>query len=410
MIQGRNIVIKREGDRLLLPTKIRKEVEVPANAPSNAFLMCRIISYDETSGTLNLKRSRDLINDSHFIIAIEENSDLLIPLNIIKVNFVDLPSIFASSNHSQANANYKKDFSYKASLLREEYETHKEREENRKVIPKEKETINIQIELSINELKFLDGKVCFEHYISQIHRKASFEIKNPFIKKEFDSIKNYFPKVLKINKFAMGIQFEHLDGKLLNHECTSPHILMINDSIFELVEDLYISDYIVNSSSDEIFSLDEIALESSKKIGSDSIKDPNWLLNKLLASGKTKHYYHLRYLSDKHTSTAFNLKLTGKPLSFIFLLTIPNGFCLIWETYSTDEATYVWKLNNLDSSHLESIIEEIVDRIKWLRNKNKMDYLKEKPDNFTRIEHNYFGDDLGFKKWKAQLEDYIFKK
>lgn len=410
MIQGRNIVIKLEGDKLLLPTMIRKEVELPANAPSNAFLMCRVVSYDETSGTLNLKRSRDLINYSHFIVAIEENSDLLLPLNIIKVNFVDLPSPSTSSNRSKANTNYKKDFSYKESLVREEYETHKNREENRKIVSKEKETVNIQIELSVNDLKFLDGKVCFEYYISQLHRKASFEITHSFIKKEFDSIKNYFPKVLKISKFGVRIQFEHLDGKLLNHECTSPHILMINDSIFEMVEDLYISDYIVNSSSDEISSLDEIALEASKEIGSDSIKDPNWLLDKLLAEGKTKHYYHLRYLSDKHTSTAFNLKLTGKPLSFIFLLTTPNGFCLIWETYSTDEATYVWKVNNLHSSHVKSTIEEIVDRIKWLRNKNKMGYLKEKPDNFLRIEHHYFGDDWGFKKWKMQLENFILKK
>ncbi len=408
MIINRNIVIKREGNKLLLPTTQRKEVEAPTGSPTNTFALCRILSYDQNSGTLSLKLSYESVGDAHFKIAIEENSEILSPLFINTVVFNDLRSLSALPGKSTNTSTFiKKDLSYKESLSNREFAAVTSREENRRVIAKEKETINIQIGLSVNELKFLDGKVCFEYYINQFFRKVSFEILNPFLKKEFDSVKNYFLKVLKISKFAITIQVEHLDGKILTAISTSTHISLINVSLFELVEDLYISDHITNNGRDEIISLNEIALESAKNICSENLKDADWLLNKLIAPGKTKHYYHLRYLSSQHLSNTFNLHLTGKPLSFIFLLPVSSGFCLIWETYATHEATYIWKLENPDILKLASPIQEIIERIKWLRKSNKTAFLKTKPDNFIKIEHDYSGEDLGFKKWKTQLENFL---
>lgn len=409
MIINRNIVIKREGNKVLLPTVQRMEVDSPSTFP-NTYAMCRIISYDQNSGTLGLKLSRESVGDTHYKIAIEENSEILSPLYINNIAFVDLSSISTLSTESiKTNTFNKKDLSYKASLSNREFAAVTSREEYKRVTPKEKETIIIPIGLSVNELQFLDGKVCFEYYINHVFRKIAFEILNPFLKKEFDSIKNYFPKVLNIKKFAVTIQLDYLDGKILSQTCTSAHISIINDALFELVEDLYISDHITNGNRDEIISLNEIALDLSKKIGSENVIDTEWLLNKLIAPGKTKHYYHLRYLSSQHSSNTFNLRLTGKPLSFIFLLSTPKGYCLIWETYSTEEATYAWKLSNLSTAELIAPIQDLVDRIKWLRGNNKIAYLKEKPEDFIRIEHNYSGEDLGFKKWKTQLDEFITK-
>lgn len=407
MIQGRNIVIKREGNKILFPTEERKEIDAPTDFPAKTFTMCRIILYDQNSGLLTLKSSFEAVGDTHFKIAIEENSEILSSLYIKAVTLTNLHSFSTFSDNSRQSSHFnKKDLSYKESLSKQEFTAVTTRQEYRKVVPKEKEIINISIALSVNEINFLDGKVSFEYYIKQVFRKVTFEILNPFLKKEFDSIKNYFPKVLNISKFAATIQLEYLDGKILGQTCTSAPISQIEESLFELVEDLYISDYITNGIRDEIISLDEIAADSSEKIGSEKIKDSEWLLNKLIAPGKTKHYYHLRYLSDHHTSNTFNLRLTGKPLSFIFLLTTPIGFSLIWETYSTEEATYVWNLKNLATSELSIPLQDLIDCIKWLRGNNKIAYLKTKPENFMRIEHDYSGEDLGFKKWKKQLEEF----
>lgn len=292
--------------------------------------MCRIISYDQNSGTLSLKLSYEAVGDSQFRIAIEENSEILSPLYISKIIFVDLPSISTTFNKPiKTNDLIKKDLSYKELHSKQEFTAVTTMEEYQQAKPKEKELIIIPVGLSVNEIKFLDGKVCFEYYIKQVFRKIEFEVLNPFLKKEFDSIKNYFPKVLKISKFAVTIQLEYLDGKILSQICTSAQISEINESLFELVEDLYISDYITNGVRDEIISVNEIALDSFQKMGSENIKDSEWLLNKLIAPSKTKHYYHLRYLSNHHSSNTFNLKLTGKPLSFIFLLYTPIGFSLV---------------------------------------------------------------------------------
>jgi hypothetical protein len=408
MIGNRNIVIKREGNRILLPTIERKEVNVPNNTPSKVFLMCRIVSYDPLSGTICLKLLPDVVNDHHYQIAIEVNSELLSSLYINRAVFVDFPSSSTFLTIPLKTKVYdEKDSLYQETIPKKDLTEAKISQEEQRLILKEKQTVNITIELPAKELKFLDGKVSFEHYITHISRKVLFDIAHPFLKKEYDSIKNYFPKVLNINKFTITIHLEYREGKILNYTCQSTHISMIDDSLFELVEDLYITDYIVNSTQDEIFSLNEIAFESSKKIGSDNMQDAEWLLNKLIAPGRTKHYYHLRYLSDKHLSKTFNLRLTGKPLSFIFLLPVPTGFCMIWETYSTQEATYVWKFNNINALQLISPVQELVERIKWLRGNNKMVYLKTKPDNFIRIEHDYSGEDLGFKKWRTQLEEFV---
>jgi hypothetical protein len=403
MIIGRNIVLKREGNKLLLPTVERKEVEAH-NLPAKSFIMCRIVSYNESSGFLTLSLDPSLVGADQYKISTDTNSEDLAPLYINKVNFIS-PSSFSSfsSEPSKTNSFNK---SYQPSWKNEIKEIKGEKEYSQPS-PPQKETSSFEIELPVKELKFSDGKVDFEYYIQRVRRKASFDVSNPFLKKEFDSIKNYFPRVLKIERFTIAIQLEFQDGKILNDLCTSTQISQIDDSILEHVEDLYIEEHIINGDRDGVLSLDDIASESSKKTGLDNLNSTEWLLNKLIVPNRTKHYYHLRYLSDKHSPNAFNLKLTGKPLSFIFLLEIPNGFCLIWETYSTQEATYVWKLVDIPMSELGSPVEELIERIKWLRCNNKMTYLRTKPENFIKIEHDYSGEDMGFKKWKYQLEKFI---
>lgn len=404
MIIDRNIVLKREGNKLLLPTRQRKEIEASANIPARIFILCRIVSYDQNSGLLSLRFDPGIVGEAHYEISIETNSEDLLPLHITKADFVSLASSHSFSSEPSKTSSFSK--SYQPGWKNEIKEIKRETE-YRQPSPPQKETNSFEIELPVKELKFSDGKVSFEHYIRRVLRKISFDVSNPFLKKEFDSIKNYFPRVLKIERFTIAIQLEFQDGKILSDLCTSPQISLIDDSIFEHIEDLYIEEHIINGDRDGVLSLDDIATESSKKTGLDNLNSTEWLLNKLIVPTRTKHYYHLRYLSDKHSSNAFNLKLTGKPLSFIFLLETPNGFCLIWETYSTQEATYVWKLVDVPMAQLDSHVEELIERIKWLRGNNKMTYLRTKPENFIKIEHDYSGEDMGFKKWKSQLEKFI---
>ncbi len=409
MITERNIIVKREGNRLLLPTLIRKEVDVPSNFPGCTFVMCRIVSYDIEDRVLGLTLSKDLVNERDYKIAVEENSHLLTPLNINKVIFVKRPFKPVSTEiYSQPSPSFTKKENIERTFVREPPRPPVFYEPPQEIVP-EKQTIEIQIKLLVKELTFLDGKVAFQHYVNQLGRRVNFQIAHPFMKKEFDSIKNYFPKVLNIDRFDINIQIEFLNRSILNTLCVSAHISQIDESIFELVEDLIIEDNIIEGSRGEIVTLEQIALNTSITTGSENIKNSDWLLSKLISANKTKHYYHLRYLSDKHSPDIFNLRLTGKPLSFIFLLNLPNGFGLIWETYSTDEATYVWKLQNLPGDELSEQIKERIERIRSLRQNNKEKYLRTKPKDFIRIKHDYSSEDMGFKRWRSQLENFLSK-
>lgn len=408
MLINRNVVLKREGNKLLFPTLQHKEVDVPANTPNYLFVMCRIVSYDQNSGTLDLMSSREHVGDTQYRISIEVNSEILSPLPINRVCFVNPPHRYITLPKPSSPISYTELKAYQEPELRRVITIDPELEKERREAFEQKTPFKYEIAVSVKDIMFLDGKVTFEYFIIPIGRNISFDISNSFLKKEFDSIKNYFPKALKINKFIILIEGECQDGKILNSTCSSSQISSINESLFELVQDLYISDHISNAGHDEIFNLDDLVLELIK-IGSEDTQDKEWVLNKLIAPNRTKHYYHLRYLSDKHSSNTINLKLTGKPLSFIFLLEISNGFCLIWETYETEEATYVWKIVNCSIDNLSSTLQEHIERIKYLRRNNKNSYLRTKPENFIRIEHDYSGEDNGFKKWKSKLEAFILK-
>lgn len=411
MLAGRNIVVKRIGDRVYLPTSEILELEQPANIPHKQYSMCRITKYDEATGTLHLNVLSDVVTEGKFNLAIKINSDDLMSSNIKRLAFDKASPRVVYSIPVNKNEDLRDiDSPYKNEVRTE---AAKEQLLSQRPFYEQIETqvspqvIECTIELPIKEIGFEDGKVTFEYYIYQVGRKVRFDILNSFIKKEFDSIKNYFSKVFGTKKFAISIHVEHKGMELVNHSATSPQISRIDSSLFELVEEYYIEDRLLNNSGDEVYSLKEKAEELSRISGPDNIRDENWLLNKLITKERTKHYFHLRYLSSKQLREVYNLHITGKPISFIFLLSNRNRYCLIWETYSTEEATYVWKLDCTNPQQLPSLIHPLVERIKWLRGNNKMSYIRERPDNFIRIEHDYSGEDMGFNKWRDYLEEFL---
>ncbi|MBN8688618.1 MAG: hypothetical protein J0M10_16485 [Chitinophagales bacterium] len=406
MIVNRNIVVRRVGNSLILPSTKVIELEVDRNVflPVKEFIMFRVVSYDENSGKLGLKINSDIVNEGAFWVSFEENSNILSTLNINSVEITNPPKrntefIQPISSITNISKIENKNIRENQTRIWESIKTEQ--------APKQAQKAIITLQLPVKDLIFSNGKVSFEYYIEQIRRKSSFDIPHLFLKTEHDSIKNYFPNILKIKHFTISVEFEYLENRILNYSARSAEISLINELLFDQVEDLLIQDYIVNSTDEEIYTLDEIASELSKKTGLDESHDGQRLLNKLFSKDKTKHYYHLRYLSDKHLTNIMTINLTAKPMSFIFLLPYQNNYCIVWETYSTNEATYAWKIDHKPQSQLMERIQEIVDRIKWLRNKNKMTYLRTKPENFMRIEHEYSGDDFGFKKWKSQIESFL---
>ncbi len=199
---------------------------------------------------------------------------------------------------------------------------------------------------------------------------------------------------------------EAIQLEIKEQSAFSSDIERINAEIIELVENYVIDEsFLIPENEIGIFKNKEE--EISNILGINLSEEQDWLWNKILIPNRTKHYYHLRYLSSKQAAHIANLRFTSSPKSFIFLIENENSFFLIWETYETSEATYIWKLESDIEDQLLIEIESLVTKIKLLKQGNKRTYLNTNPINFKKIEHDYNHEDFGFSKWEIQFKNFV---
>lgn len=201
----------------------------------------------------------------------------------------------------------------------------------------------------------------------------------------------------KVTLEAIGSAIQSKTARLCHDD-------LLNGTLIEKIEDFVVDTEILDSNDDIV-----VVEEKLKNIIhlDEKSSDPNWLLDKLDKFKKSKHYHHLRHLSSLHDTSGFRLRMTGKPISFIFSIRGALDYHLVWETYETEEATYIWKLQGPDSQSRQKAMTELLEKVKWLRARNKMKYIQSKPPNFKRIEHDYSQENNALDKWKTMLSEYI---
>jgi len=269
-----------------------------------------------------------------------------------------------------------------------------------------KTSINEKRSIPIQDLLFENGKASFSLFLGPILATVDFEITHSEIRKEFDAVKEYLEKILGTKNLECQIKLDAVGKDIQSksaHFCSGE---IINGSLFEKVEDYVVSEAFLNSELD-IAIVDDQLEKTATLLSAKEPKDTNWLLDHLNKLKTSKHYHHLRYLSSRQEVAAFKLRITGKPISFIFVIKENLQQFLVWETYETEEATYVWWLAAPDRNGQIKEVKDLLEKIKWLRASNKSQYIRLKLPNFKRIEHDYSGDDWGFEKWRAVLTSDI---
>ncbi len=395
-------VLRKNGDKYLLPTTEQIEIDLIGNYSLFTYPQVRVLDYNIFIEELTVKLEGGNQNEKAFSISTEVNSEFLLSYPIKEIIIVSASRSIISRGYNDDVKNRfdESEIGYGApsSLTLNQIENSYE---------KQLTTFNTKrftkhLALPIKEVNIEEGKATFNYYSPETRSSMEFEVIHPFLTRSLDSIKNYFPNALSITKFQFEISYSILEGKLLEQTALSTDILKINDTIFEIVQSRIINDYFINS-EDEIFSITEKAANLPEGIKYKGLDAESKVLDYLIDPTKTKHHYHLRYLSDKHLYRFSNLILTGKPLSFVFVLNNGKSCFLIWETYQTEEATYVWRIESEVEDKIRIEVEAILEKIKWLRKHNKEEFLKNKPDNFKRIQHNYNLPAKGFSEWKDQL-------
>ena len=267
--------------------------------------------------------------------------------------------------------------------------------------------IELKIKVSIDELDFRYGSVVFKYAIPEITEPVEFEIENLQIRPEFEVLKPYFAKALNTKFVSFDIYAEFETGELVSQLATSTDLQKINQEVIEGIKFKFISNSFLGmkpQTDSNLMTVDELLKRDNSE--PNLYNDGQTLLDDLLSHKYFRHSKQLRYLADRHERTILKIRFVLSPFSFVFLLSGEHQFHIVLETLDTEEATYLWHMEK-DKTQLKSQLKTIDEQLSIIRNKGRQIFLDTKPENFSRILHDYSDTNKGFVIWKDLLEQRI---
>lgn len=264
-----------------------------------------------------------------------------------------------------------------------------------------------RLNMPIDQLEFRFGAVAFKHLIPTNNIEVEFEVENSEMRPEFEVLKPYFVKVLKMKKIKIDVLSKFQNGVPLLHSATSNDLNKINREIIDSVKFRFVSKGIMG----RLASNEENLLDINKvqEDGKDSVPLYNSeqdLLDDILKNKNVKHYRQLIYLSQKHESSILKLRFVLSPFSFVFLLSGKQQYHIVWETLDTEEATYIWHTDK-NITALKNKLKQIDAELGTIRSKGRQHYMGVQTDDFSRIVHDYSEGRKGFIIWKDLLEERL---
>jgi hypothetical protein len=259
--------------------------------------------------------------------------------------------------------------------------------------------------VKIQDLNFRDGGVAFKVLFKEVKEIIDFEIKNEFIKKEFDALKEYFEKIFKRKTIEVKAEVKVKGGEVISAIARNEQMEGIDKNLIEEVNLSRVKKIEKEFREQELLTLEDLKEKAKEKkiSGVELITDIDELLEEILNYSKSKHYDHVRYLSKQHNADSMRLRFTVKPFSFLFLISNGDNNYYIWETLETQEATYIWSFNREYS--LQQQFKEVKQILDEINTTGKQEYLSKAKDNFIKILHDYSPN--GFEKWKQELHEKI---
>ncbi|NTS43094.1 DEAD/DEAH box helicase family protein [Flavisolibacter sp. BT320] len=265
-------------------------------------------------------------------------------------------------------------------------------------------TIEKEIKVPIESLVFKYASLAFQYEAAETAATLEFEIENDEIRPEFDVLKPYFEKALKSKNVSVSIHAEFENSKLVSQSADSEDIKRINREVIEGMRFRFVSKHILN---DQVLERKGNLLDITQvQSGHQIYETGEELLDDLLKNNQFRHYKQLRYLAERHAGNLLKIRFVLRPFSFVFLITGTEQYHIILETLDTEEATYLWHFHK-SSSLLPSKLKEIDAQLQIIRNQGRQVFLDSKPENFSRILHDYSNAQKGFVLWKDMMEERL---
>lgn len=409
-MKGQELKIIFKGDLAFLTEEVAldfNQVQIsysPVKFQAPAFWTIRVINYIENENRLFVEVLSYQVGETEFSSNQLELEDILISIEKVTFKSIDTTGLLRTL-HSKKPVKILPP--KQEPVYRRETPILNETRFEREPI---KATYNEPFSIPIKDVSFLSGRVAFEKKIQQFKRSIEFQIVNEHIIEEYDAIKNYFASVLKTKKIQVVPTITTVDGIITSINATSIEIEKIDETLIEEVkfEFVKVARRKDLSGAKQLFTMEEyletFAGEDFK--AQQFFKDDNDFLGNLLEKSETKHYNHLRFLSSKHKYETQKLRFVHKPFSFVFLLSSRDKFHIVWETLDTQEATYIWSVDN-DIKDLKQALTQIEKAINLMTRDGKNEYISRKEENFNRVFHDYTDSQNGFKNWKVEIEKVI---
>lgn len=274
------------------------------------------------------------------------------------------------------------------------------------IVPKNNFSIDKKVKIPFERLEFRYGSISFKYEISEMRTELEFDIENFEIRPEFEVLKAYFSKTLKIKNITVTIHAEFEEGKLISQLALSNDLKKITKELIESVKFTYITKTFVGKPNaigkENLLDINQLQNENNVKLYDSGDE----LLNDFLQNQNYKHQKHLQYLANHHERTILKIRFVLNPFSFVFLLAGKKGFHIVLETLNTEEATYIWHFDN-DKQSLPDKLKQVDNYLNNIRNNGRQVFIENPPDNFSRILHDYTVDRKGFIIWKDLIEERL---
>ncbi len=274
------------------------------------------------------------------------------------------------------------------------------------IVPKNNFSIDKKVKIPFERLEFRYGSISFKYEISEMRTELEFDIENFEIRPEFEVLKAYFSKTLKIKNITVTIHAEFEEGKLISQLALSNDLKKITKELIESVKFTYITNTFVGKPNaigkENLLDINQLQNKNNVKLYDSGDE----LLNDFLQNQNYKHQAHLQYLANHHERTILKIRFVLNPFSFVFLLAGKTGFHIVLETLNTEEATYIWHFDN-DKQSLPNYLKLIETYLNTIKNCGRQTFIENPPYNFSRILHDYSADRKGFVTWKDLIEERL---
>lgn len=273
-------------------------------------------------------------------------------------------------------------------------------------VSKDSFVIDQKIKIPFEKLEFRYGSIAFKYNVSEIKTELEFDIENLEIRPEFEVLKDYFSKSLKIKNITAVIHAEFENGKLISQLALSNDLEKITQKLIEGVKFKFIAKTFLGKANtidqENLLDINQLQNESNVKLYDSGDE----LLNDFLRNQNYKHQIHLQYLAKHNERTILKIRFVLNPFSFVFLLSGKTGFHIVLETLNTEEATYIWHFDK-DRQFIPDILKQIDNYLNTIRNNGRQAFIENPPDNFSKVLHDYSTDRKGFIIWKNLIEEKL---